>query len=194
MLHMWSQWRFTRFTPLASNAGLPDFAIPARQPSRFRYMKISAKSLTALFAAAFAAAVVLVPPAMAEARASAKEVEVVVYKDPNCGCCKSWVTHLRKHGFKVTSHDTREMSSIKSNFGVKDELQSCHTAMVGGYVIEGHVPAADIKRLLKQRPKIAGLAVPGMPAGSPGMESSTPEKYEVIAFQKGGATKVFARH
>lgn len=157
-------------------------------------MKISTRILTPIFAAAFAAAVVLVPPAMADTRASVKPVEVFVYKDPGCGCCKSWIEHLRKHGFKVTSHDTRDMASVKSNFGVKGELQSCHTAMVGGYVIEGHVPAADIQRLLKQHSRVAGLAVPGMPAGSPGMESASPEKYNVLAFQKNGTTKVFARH
>lgn len=142
----------------------------------------------------FAAAALLVPPAMADTHAHSKETQVVVYKDPNCGCCKSWITHLRKHGFKVTSHDTRDMNAIKANAGVKSDLQSCHTAMVGGYVVEGHVPAADIQRLLKQRPKIAGLAVPGMPMGSPGMEGPTTEKYDVIAFEKTGRTKVFARH
>ncbi len=140
----------------------------------------------------FAAAIMLVPPAMAHTHA--RQVEVVVYKDPNCGCCKNWIDHLRKHGFKVTSHDTRDMNTIKVNSGVKSDLQSCHTAMVGGYVVEGHVPAADIKRLLKERPKIAGLAVPGMPMGSPGMEGPTTDKYDVIAFEKSGRTKVFSRH
>lgn len=154
----------------------------------------SLKSISAAGAALFAAAVLLVPPAMADTRARAKEVEVVVYKDANCGCCKKWVDHLRKNGFKVTSHDTRDMNAVKVNAGVKSDLQSCHTAMVGGYVIEGHVPASDIQRLLKQRPKIAGLAVPGMPAGSPGMEGPTKDKYDVIAFEKSGRTKVFARH
>ncbi len=145
-------------------------------------------------AALLATAVLLVPPAMADTHAHGKQVEVVVYKDPNCGCCKNWIDHLRKHGFKVTSHDTRDMNTVKANSGVKSDLQSCHTAMVGGYVVEGHVPAADIQRLLKQRPKIAGLAVPGMPMGSPGMEGPTTDKYDVIAFEKSGRTKVFSRH
>ena len=156
-------------------------------------MKISSRSITPILAAAFAAAVMLVPPAMADTRA-AKPVEIVVYKDPNCGCCKNWIDHLRKHGFKVTSHDSRDMQSIKSSLSVKNDLQSCHTATVGGYVVEGHVPAADIQRLLKERPKVAGLAVPGMPAGSPGMEGPVSEKYAVIAFAKNGTTKVFSRH
>lgn len=147
-----------------------------------------------VLAALFTAAVILVPPAMADTRAAVKAVVIVVYKDPDCGCCKNWIEHLRKHGFKVTSHDSRDMASIKSNFGVKSDLQSCHTAMVGGYVIEGHVSASDIQRLLKERPKIAGLAVPGMPMGSPGMEGPSSEKYEVIAFAKNGTTKVFSRH
>ena len=150
--------------------------------------------MSALGAVLFAAAVMLVPPAMADTHAHSKAVEVVVYKDPNCGCCKSWIDHLRKHGFKVTSHDTRDMNAIKANAGVKSDLQSCHTAMVGGYVVEGHVPAKDIQRLLKQRPKIAGLAVPGMPMGSPGMEGPSSDKYDVIAFEKTGRTKVFASH
>lgn len=150
--------------------------------------------LPALFAGLFSAAVVFVPPAMADTRASVKAIEIAVYKDPDCGCCKSWIEHLRKHGFKVVTHDTRDMPTVKTNFGVKTDLQSCHTAMVGGYVIEGHVPAADIQKLLKERPKVAGLAVPGMPMGSPGMEGPTSQKYDVIAFQKSGATKIFARH
>lgn len=123
-----------------------------------------------------------------------KQVEIVVYKDPDCGCCKNWVEYLRKHGFRVVAHDTPDMNTVKQTFGIRGDLQSCHTATVSGYVIEGHVPAGDIERLLRQRPKIAGIAVPGMPTGSPGMEGGTPERYQVIAFDKVGATKVFARH
>ena len=156
-------------------------------------MNFLSKRITLIFALCFAAAVVLVPPAMADMRAP-KETEITVYKDPDCGCCKNWIEHLKKHGFHVTSHDTRDMASVKGNFGVKTDLQSCHTAIVNGYVIEGHVPAADIDRLLKERPKIAGLAVPGMPAGSPGMEGGSVEHYSVIAFDKTGTTKVYSRH
>lgn len=145
-------------------------------------------------AAIFAAAVMTVPVAMARPAIDAKPAQVIVYKDPDCGCCKKWVDHLRKNGFRVTTHDTRDMSSVKSSFGVKADLHSCHTASVNGYVIEGHVPAADIKRLLRERPKIAGLAVPGMPAGSPGMEGPRSDRYSVLSFDKSGKTKVFTNH
>lgn len=157
-------------------------------------MNLLSKRNTLIVAGLFSAAVILVPPAMADMRAVSKQREITVYKDPDCGCCKSWIEHLKKHGYKVTSHDTRDMASVKGNFGVKKDLQSCHTAIINGYVIEGHVPAADIDRLLKERPKVAGLAVPGMPMGSPGMEGGAVERYSVIAFNKTGSTKVFARH
>ena len=120
---------------------------------------------------------------------------VIVFKDPNCGCCQQWVEHLRKHSFEVAVRDTSDMSGAKRTGRVPERLHSCHTAFVGGYVVEGHVPAADIKRLLKEKPKIAGIAVGGMPAGSPGMEmGSRKDPYEVVAFTRDGATHVFARH
>lgn len=157
-------------------------------------MNLIVRKVTLGFACLFSAAVIVVPPAMADMRVAKKETEITVYKDPDCGCCKKWVDHLRKHGFRVVAHDTRDMATVKKNFGVKGDLHSCHTATVKGYVIEGHVPAADIARLLKQRPRIAGLAVPGMPVGSPGMEGPSAERYSVLSFDKSGATKVFARH
>ncbi len=119
---------------------------------------------------------------------------ITVYKDPDCGCCNNWVDHLVKHGFRVESKDTRQMTEVKSTLGVPAALESCHTGVVGGYVVEGHVPAADILRMLKQKPKVAGLAVPGMPMGSPGMEGPRKQKYDVVSFDKKGKTKVFARH
>ena len=119
---------------------------------------------------------------------------ITVYKDPDCGCCKAWVEYMTKHGYRVDAKDTRDIATIKSNLGVPTALQSCHTALVGGYIIEGHVPAEDITRLLKQKPRIAGLAVPGMPAGSPGMEGPRPVHYQVIAFERSGKTSVFANH
>lgn len=152
------------------------------------------RRITLTVAGLFAAVVILVPPAIADMRVPEKPIAITVYKDPDCGCCKNWMEHLRKHGFNVTSHDTRDMTTIKANFGVKADLQSCHTAIVNGYVVEGHVPAADIKRMLQQRPKIAGIAVPGMPSGSPGMENGMTDRYSVIAFDRKGGTKVFARH
>lgn len=120
---------------------------------------------------------------------------ITVFKDPDCGCCKSWVDHLRKHGFDVTVRDTTDMSGAKRTGRVPEPLRSCHTAFVNGYVVEGHVPAADIRRLLKEKPKVAGIAVPGMPAGSPGMEiGNRVDKYDVVAFNRDGTTRVFAHH
>ena len=120
--------------------------------------------------------------------------EIVVYKSPTCGCCSKWVDYLRKQGFTVVAHDTSGMTAVKAELGVPDAMASCHTAMVGGYVIEGHVPAADIERLLKEHPKVVGLAVPGMVTGSPGMEGGAPEHYKVLSFDAKGGTAVFASY
>jgi hypothetical protein len=121
--------------------------------------------------------------------------QMTVFKDPNCGCCKLWVDHLRKHAFSVTTKDTSDVQSIKGSARVPEAHRSCHTAFVGGYVIEGHVPAEDIKRLLAEKPKIAGLAVGGMPVGSPGMEfGNRKDPYDVVAFNRDGTTRVFAKH
>ena len=120
---------------------------------------------------------------------------VTVFKDPNCGCCKQWVEHLREHAFTVITKDTSDISAPKRTGRVPEHLYSCHTAFVNGYVVEGHVPAADIQRLLKEKPKVAGIAVGGMPAGSPGMEmGSRKDRYDVVAFNRDGTTKVFERH
>src|SRR4051812_39543665 len=124
----------------------------------------------------------------------AKKPTITVYKDPSCGCCKSWIEHLIKHGYRVDAKDTPQMSEIKRSLGVPDGLRACHTAVVNGYLIEGHVPAADIARLLKEKPKVAGLAVPGMPMGSPGMEGPRAQHYQVLSFDKAGKTKVFASY
>lgn len=120
--------------------------------------------------------------------------EVVVYKSPTCSCCSKWVDYMRKQGFTVVSHDTTGMSAVKSELGVPDGVTSCHTAVVEGYVIEGHVPAADIERLLKEHPKVVGLSVPGMVTGSPGMEGGTPEHYKVVTFDAKGNTSVFSSY
>lgn len=125
---------------------------------------------------------------------AAKKPTITVYKDPSCGCCKKWIEHLVKHGYRVDAKDTPNMTEIKRTLGVPDALTACHTAVVNGYLIEGHVPAADIDRLLEQKPRIAGLAVPGMPAGSPGMEGMGTQRYQVLTFDKSGKTKVFASH
>lgn len=118
---------------------------------------------------------------------------VTVYKSPTCGCCGDWVKHMRANGFKVEAHDVNDVSPMRRRYAVPGSLASCHTAVVGGYAIEGHVPAADIKRLLRERPKITGLAVPGMVIGSPGMEQGAPQPYETLAFDAQGS-RVFARH
>ncbi|MCG8053741.1 MAG: DUF411 domain-containing protein [Candidatus Thiodiazotropha endolucinida] len=122
-----------------------------------------------------------------------RAVDVVVYKSPTCGCCKEWVSHLRKNGYKVTVHDRRNMDPIKRKMSVPQRLQSCHTAQVGEYVIEGHVPAADIARLLREKPPVMGLTAPGMPMGSPGMEGPRKDPYEVLTFQSDGKTSVYSR-
>ena len=121
--------------------------------------------------------------------------EIIVYKSATCGCCKEWVKHLQANGFSVKAHDVSDLMSYKNANGVPMKLGSCHTATVDGYVIEGHVPATDIKRLLKERPAVSGLAVPGMPVGSPGMEQGDhKDRYEVLTFDKQGKTGVFARY
>lgn len=118
---------------------------------------------------------------------------MTVYKDPNCGCCTEWVSHVRKAGFVVTVRDTADMSSVKASFGVPSALESCHTARVGAYAIEGHVPADLIQKLLREQPVARGLAVPGMPMGSPGMEQgSQKDAYDVVLFDKAGKTRVYA--
>ena len=127
-------------------------------------------------------------------RTAADTTLVTVYKSPTCGCCKAWVDHLREHGFRVVAIDTTKLEGIKRQHGVSQQLTSCHTAIVGGYVVEGHVPAADIRRLLAERPRITGLAVPGMPQGSPGMETGVEEAYQVLAFTRDDETSVFATH
>jgi hypothetical protein len=131
---------------------------------------------------------------VAAGTATAAGPEITVFKDPNCGCCKNWVEYLRKHGYRVTVRDTSGLAAVNRTAGVSDAIAACHTAFVNGYVIEGHVPVEDIDRLLKEKPKVAGLAVPGMPQGSPGMESATPQHYDVLSFQRSGATQIFARH
>lgn len=131
------------------------------------------------------------------ANASAgKAAQITVYKSPTCGCCEGWIDHLRDEGFDVAARDRENMQPIKQSAGVPANLQSCHTALVDGYVIEGHVPAADIKRLLTERPEVAGLTAPGMPMKSPGMQSPglPPKGYDVLSFDKHGKTVVFTRY
>ena len=124
---------------------------------------------------------------------SAQGPVMVVYKSPTCGCCTAWVTHVKRAGFRVESHDTANVQPIKDGWGVPSDLISCHTARVDGYVIEGHVPADLIQRLLQERPAVVGIATPGMPNGSPGMEGGEAEPYDVVTFDREGRTALFAR-
>jgi hypothetical protein len=126
--------------------------------------------------------------------APARAAEVTVYKSATCGCCNAWIRHLEANGFAVRAHNVSDLDAYKRRHGVTPQLAACHTAVVGGYVVEGHVPAADIRRLLAERPKVKGIAVPGMPMGSPGMEGPTREPYSTVTFDEAGRTKVFARH
>ena len=130
------------------------------------------------------------------AHAGGVPIALTVYKDPSCGCCAKWVTHLKANGFTPAVKDRTDMASLKDSLGIPQALRSCHTAVAGRFVIEGHVPAADVKRLLSSAPKgVLGLAVPDMPAGSPGMETGgRSDRYDVLAFGADGKTHVFAAH
>jgi hypothetical protein len=125
---------------------------------------------------------------------SAAPGTITVYKSPTCGCCGKWIAHLEAGGLTVEAIDVKDLVKVKRENGVPTQLSSCHTALVDGYVIEGHVPIEDVQRLLEERPEIAGLAVPAMPIGSPGMEGPNPEPYEVLAFTEQGSTHTYASH
>lgn len=120
--------------------------------------------------------------------------KLTVYKSPTCGCCSKWIEHVESHGFEVKSENRRDMTVVKAQNGVPRQMASCHTAIVEGYVIEGHVPAEDIARLLDERPALSGLAVPDMPVGSPGMEGPNPQRYQVLGFDAEGHVVSYATH
>ena len=146
----------------------------------------------------FAVLVLTAPVCLADEASPAEaaaEMHVTMYKSPTCGCCEKWADHLRAHGFTVDSRPTDLMESIKDERGIPMNLRSCHTAHVGDYLIEGHVPAADIMRLLKDRPKnVRLLTVPGMPLGSPGMEHPQPQDFITIAVEKDGKAAIYTEH
>ena len=129
--------------------------------------------------------------------AQAPKVLVEVWKDPNCGCCQDWVSHLEANGFAVKVRDSGN-DAMRARLGMPQQLGSCHTALVGGYAVEGHVPAADIRRLLKDQPQAIGLSVPGMPVGSPGMDGkiygNRRDPYDVLLVRKSGKTEVYASY
>jgi hypothetical protein len=127
-------------------------------------------------------------------RATAKKPHLLVYKSPTCGCCSKWVDHVNAAGFTSSTTNMPDVAPIKVQHGVPSELASCHTSLVHGYVIEGHVPAEDIRRLLRERPPVVGLAAPGMPAAAPGMDVPNSPPYQVLSFDKAGRTRVFATH
>lgn len=121
--------------------------------------------------------------------------QVEVYKNPDCGCCGAWVDHLQAAGFPVKVHETPDTSAVRKRYGIPDALGSCHTAVVAGYALEGHVPAEDVKRLLARKPVAAGLSVPGMPVGSPGMEvGSRKDAFQVLLIDKAGRSSVFTSY
>lgn len=147
---------------------------------------------------AAALALVSARSGFAQQRATQALPAMTVYKSPSCGCCHNWVTHVRTAGFAVREVNTDDLASVKREAGIPARLASCHTVMVGGFVVEGHVPADDVKKLLRDKPAgVRGLAVPGMPIGSPGMEQGPVaqyERYDVLAFTATGTTTVFATH
>ena len=125
-------------------------------------------------------------------RAQRTAPSVTVYKSPTCGCCTKWVDHMRANGFDVTATNVEDMAAVKQKYGVPDKAGSCHTSLVGGYVIEGHVPADVVKRLRAERPKVVGLAVPGMPASAPGMDIPG-QPYTIVGFDRTGTLTVYER-
>lgn len=155
---------------------------------------MTSRPIAAMFAALFIA--FAVSPLGAAEPPSSSSVEM--WRNANCGCCGKWARHLEANGFTVKINESGgdKLRQIKKLASISPELESCHTARVGGYLVEGHVPAADVQRLLAEKPDAVGLVVPGMPVGSPGMESAdgTTEPYEVLLLKKDGSTEVFARH
>jgi hypothetical protein len=133
------------------------------------------------------------PVLTAEQRLANAADTIIVYKTPTCGCCTAWVDHAREHGFTVIAHDLDDLTAVKRQLGVPPGRISCHTSVVRGYTVEGHVPADLIQKMLAERPRIRGLTVPGMPMGSPGMEGPWKDDYDVLAFDDAGNVTVYAR-
>jgi hypothetical protein len=149
---------------------------------------LSRRALLAAFAPLAAAAAL---PGLASAAPLARP-RIEVWKSPTCGCCKAWIDHLKANGFDVVAHDVDGPADMRRRLGMPDSYGSCHTARVGDYLVEGHVPAADIHRLLAAAPRAVGLAVPGMPVGSPGMEmGDRRDPYDVLLVQPDGGAKVW---
>ena len=146
-------------------------------------------------ARALGGAAVLVVAGPSALAAAPPATLVTVHKDRSCQCCEKWIAHMRASGFRVVVRDEADIDGVKDQLGVPAGVRSCHTALVGGYLVEGHVPASDVRKLLGARPKVVGLAVPGMPGGTPGMEGPRgAERYEVLSFDSRGRTQLYARH
>lgn len=130
-----------------------------------------------------------------DAAGSTPRPAVEVWKSPTCGCCEAWVSYLEKAGFPVTAHNSRDMNAVKAKLGLPGpSVASCHTAIIDGYVVEGHVPVSDIEKLLTEKPDLVGISAPGMPMNSPGMGSEEPSGYDVISFDREGRERVFSSH
>jgi hypothetical protein len=124
-----------------------------------------------------------------------KPIDIVVYRSPTCGCCEKWLAHLKQNNFNIQDIVTDNVQAIKDKYGVPQEMASCHTAIVDGYVVEGHVPAKDILTLLKAKPKVIGVSVPGMPKGTPGMEmGGAKDPYDVVSFDRDKRFEIFSNH
>lgn len=167
--------------------------------SRIRRGALAGAALLALAACGGSAPEADTAPVAGKAPATqtamaADAATMTIYKTPTCGCCKKWVDHVQAAGFRVDVRDMENLNAVKAEHGVPHDLQSCHTALVGGYVVEGHVPAPVIRKLLAERPKVEGIAVPGMPMGSPGMEGPYTDNYDVLAFTRDGQTRVYSKH
>ncbi|MCZ8220204.1 MAG: DUF411 domain-containing protein [Acidovorax sp.] len=158
------------------------------QPTRRQWLA------AALPVAGAGLAIALLPTAVLATTPTATATPLEVWKDPNCGCCQDWVDHMQANGFAVKVHATGN-NAVRARLGLPQKLGSCHTALVGGYVVEGHVPASDVRKLLQQKPKALGLAVPGMPVGSPGMDGAVygdrRDPYDVLLVAHDGSTRVF---
>jgi hypothetical protein len=148
-----------------------------------------------LVRAGLTAALIVLVLGMGIGISAQRDITVAVYKTPTCGCCALWVKHLEDNGFKTRVTEMEDLTEVKKKQGVPAKATSCHTAVVEGYALEGHVPASEVRRLLKERPPVAGLAVPGMPLGSPGMEfGNTKQPYDVVTFDKAGQLQVYASY
>ena len=147
--------------------------------------------------AAASVAAVASGPLWAQRAPKTQAQAVEVWKDVNCGCCHDWITHMEQNGFKVTAHDGGN-NAVRARLGLAAKYGSCHTALVGGYVVEGHVAAAEVQRLLRERPEALGLAVPGMPIGSPGMDGAVykgqRDKYDTVLVLRDGSSRVYQKH